>query len=510
MIVHTKEERTQLVCLEPPKNHKIHLGIFKSPIFVIILIVILILTLIPPSDYSSDLIVLNGLNRPTDEEWISQVIPTIDGGFTLLGHSFVTDNGKINGILLKCDNNGEIEWNMTIGGEKDDLITSILQTTDGGFVFTRLTDPFIDFDYSKNLHNYWDLISNKNSSTWLTRVDRDGIIRWNKPYQKRLWIDTIFQTSDEGLVLIGLEDKNIVFIDKTDKNGILKWSKTYDYSQLGIDQEDSGLKPSCAIKSSDNGYLLGITTELISFDSLYDPNTQLYILKFNRVGKLQWSKKYTQGPVDIERTADAMIEVPEGYIIMGRKQTGWSYEAVYSQYLLRIDQNGFLIGSASYAPYGYWSHVNSIVDLLTGYKNSGIVTQDNKYLIGNNYGELFKTTKEGVVEWNQTYPGKIFSICQIVDGGIILAGTQITTLLNGGPSRDIWVAKTDDLGSILWEKTIDKQENNYSVKILTNNLGPNSEATPFLPVPCNMFFLGVLVIFQKRKKKIEMNPCHDS
>lgn len=45
-----------------------------------------------------------------------------------------TGNGEYDGMLIKYNRNCEIEWIKTIGGETEDYITSIAQTEDNGYI----------------------------------------------------------------------------------------------------------------------------------------------------------------------------------------------------------------------------------------------------------------------------------------------------------------------------------------------------------------------------------------
>ena len=67
---------------------------------------------------------------------------TTDGGYILGGVSTSnisgdkTENsqGYIDYWVVKLDASGNIQWQNTIGGNSDDYLTSIQQTTDGGYI----------------------------------------------------------------------------------------------------------------------------------------------------------------------------------------------------------------------------------------------------------------------------------------------------------------------------------------------------------------------------------------
>ncbi|UCD13331.1 MAG: PQQ-like beta-propeller repeat protein [Thermoplasmatales archaeon] len=67
---------------------------------------------------------------------------TTDGGYIVAGTktSFQTDLTDI--WLIKTDINGNMQWNMTIGGEDDDWGYSVDQTKDGAYVVTGFTTSY--------------------------------------------------------------------------------------------------------------------------------------------------------------------------------------------------------------------------------------------------------------------------------------------------------------------------------------------------------------------------------
>ena len=93
-------------------------------------------------------------------ETANSVIQTEDGGFIVAGYTSsangdVTKNhGDRDGWLVKLNSEGEIVWQKTLGGSLDDELYDIRRTSDGGYILagsTRSTDG----DVSKN-NGYYD------------------------------------------------------------------------------------------------------------------------------------------------------------------------------------------------------------------------------------------------------------------------------------------------------------------------------------------------------------------
>jgi len=64
----------------------------------------------------------------------------------------------------------EIEWQKTIGGSSEDLIYSIKQTSDGGYILGGLSSSNISGDKSENCLG--------SSDYWIVKTDSMGIIQW--------------------------------------------------------------------------------------------------------------------------------------------------------------------------------------------------------------------------------------------------------------------------------------------------------------------------------------------
>ena len=74
------------------------------------------------------------INRP--------VLATDDGGYVLGGWTGSKGAGGLDGWIVKTDPMGIMQWNMTLGGPKDDKIIALNQTSDGGFVGCGSTESF--------------------------------------------------------------------------------------------------------------------------------------------------------------------------------------------------------------------------------------------------------------------------------------------------------------------------------------------------------------------------------
>ena len=75
-------------------------------------------------------------------DFINSVVETTEGGY-LIGGDFsssidlgngttLTSKGDQDGMLIKYNAEGEVEWGTSIGGSSEDRINSVVETTEGG------------------------------------------------------------------------------------------------------------------------------------------------------------------------------------------------------------------------------------------------------------------------------------------------------------------------------------------------------------------------------------------
>tara|TARA_B110000091_G_scaffold157434_1_gene167749 strand:- start:560 stop:1930 length:1371 start_codon:yes stop_codon:yes gene_type:complete len=74
--------------------------------------------------------------------------PTNDGGCILVGQSNSFSNGDFNGYIVKTDENGDTLWTKNYGGAGVEVINSVQQTADNGYVMAGYTNSIGagDFD----------------------------------------------------------------------------------------------------------------------------------------------------------------------------------------------------------------------------------------------------------------------------------------------------------------------------------------------------------------------------
>ena len=158
---------------------------------------------------------------------IDTIIETKDGGYAITGNfshgTYDLGNGVVlncagarAGMLIKCDSNGNIQWAKAIGGEKENELLSIVETSDGGYIVSGyLGTGKIDFGNGIVLNG-----SNNYYSGMLIKFSNLGEVEWAKNSEE---VNSILQDSDGGIVVSTFSG-----LFKYSTEGKLEWSNDFE------------------------------------------------------------------------------------------------------------------------------------------------------------------------------------------------------------------------------------------------------------------------------------------
>ncbi|HMT29782.1 MAG TPA: T9SS C-terminal target domain-containing protein, partial [Bacteroidia bacterium] len=71
--------------------------------------------------------------------------------------------GELDFWIIKLDSIGNIIWDKTIGGNNYDLLTTLIQTSDGGFLLGGNSDSGISGNKTENSKGDYDY--------WIVKID---------------------------------------------------------------------------------------------------------------------------------------------------------------------------------------------------------------------------------------------------------------------------------------------------------------------------------------------------
>ena len=131
-----------------------------------------------------------GLMHEREEAY--SIVQTSDGGYALAGLTTSYGHGGSGGWLVKVDSTGQKQWNRTLGGVDGDVARSVVETSDGAYVFAGYT-------------NSWGA---GGSDFWLARVEGPA-----EPGDFPCPLALLFSSSDpspEIQFLRGFRDQNVL------------------------------------------------------------------------------------------------------------------------------------------------------------------------------------------------------------------------------------------------------------------------------------------------------------
>jgi photosystem II stability/assembly factor-like uncharacterized protein len=222
------------------------------------------------------------------------VIQTLDGKLMVIGYSR-SSNGNVTNAhggydfwLTKLDTSGNLLWQKTYGGTKDDLAYTVKQAADSSYLIVGYT-----------LSNDGDISGGNHSALndiWVVKADKSGNLLWQKTLggSSNDYSNSFIQTSDNGYLIIGYTasyDGDVfgnygqvdLWVIKLDASGNLIWQKTYG----GTDNDRANF----AAETNDGGYVITGHSESNDIDlSQNQGDKDFWMLKLSSTGILEWKK----------------------------------------------------------------------------------------------------------------------------------------------------------------------------------------------------------------------------
>ncbi len=105
--------------------------------------------------------------------------------------------------VVKIDANGNKEWDKRFGGSSDDVLRSLAQTADGGYILGGQSQSNIEGDKTEE--------SRGGADYWVVKIDANGMKQWDKRYggSDYDFLYSLKQTDDAGYVFGGWSKSNI-------------------------------------------------------------------------------------------------------------------------------------------------------------------------------------------------------------------------------------------------------------------------------------------------------------
>jgi hypothetical protein len=369
----------------------------------------------------------------------------------------------------------EIEWQNTITGNDYDILSSVEQTSDGGYILAGMSNSAVFGDKTEACMGGVDY--------WIIKLNSTGIIEWqntiggNQPDVPSI----IKQTSDGGYIVGGytytsengdVTESNLggtdIWIVKLNSIGAIEWQNT-----IGGNNNDN---LSSLAQTSEGGYIVGCSSISGISGDKNEANIGLWtfdywILKLDISGNIEWQNTIGGENSDLLTTVEQVSD--GGYIIGGYSDSGISGDKSETSYggsdywVLKLNQFGniewqntiggdatdFLYSTSQTSDGGY---------ILGGYSNSSISGDKTEANIGDLDYWITKLNSTGVIEWQNTIGGTgqdaFTTLHQTQDSGYILGGFSSSPIsgdkTESNYASDYWIVKTTEEGALDWQTTI--------------------------------------------------------
>jgi hypothetical protein len=330
------------------------------------------------------------------------------------GNKTSSDFGNYDFWIVRLDALGNKLWDQTYGGTGEDVLFSVQETRDGGFLLGGYTASGASGNKRSGNFGGYDF--------WVVRVDAQGARVWDQVFggTDDDYLRSLTQTADGGFLIGGqslsapsgnktspLYGTNDFWIVRLSANGSNMWDRSFGGS--GPDRLQS------LQQTSDGGFILGGVSLSGPSGNKSSPNYGLndyWIVRLDAAGNKLWDRSF--GGTDNDELL-SLVQTADG---------------------------GFILGGFS------WSGAN------------GNKTTRNS---GSSDFWVVRTDANGNKLWEQSFGGRdsdsIRSLAQTRDGGFILGGISASGVTGNktspyyGGTADFWVVRLDAAGNRFWEQS---------------------------------------------------------
>ncbi len=369
----------------------------------------------------------------SSNEILNSTYATSDGGY-ILGGQTTSSNGDVQGLrkglsdgwVVKINTAGTIEWQMDLAGSRDDVVTSVKETSDQGFIVLGYTAS-TDGDFFGN-HGGTD-----------------------------------------------------VFVAKLSKTGSVEWIKCFG----GTLDEKSGE----IILSSEGGYLFTGSAKSFNGDLLskFPTDADAWVVKITNTGIMSWQQLFNGIYSDFCKGVKQLSN--KNYVVVsniGNASGTNQREDIFVSILL---PNGNVNGQNSYggSRQDLATSIETTPDggfVILGKSNSnnGTLTKNQ----GNFDVWILKMSATGTMQWQKTFGGSeiegglgtdTFGTIKPTDdeGYVFTSSTnskngdiQLPTTPWTGTNARVWVVKLNCKQDIQWQKIIGGNSTDYGVFVEQN------------------------------------------
>ena len=180
-----------------------------------------------------------------DDDSCNEIIQTQDGGYVIVGYTsssviyldekIIEDLSKSNydmlnkdGFILKIDQNGNYEWSTRIGGNLDEEIVKVIETSSGDVdIIGNFESNTLNFYENNSEHNILEKIQNeREKNSFIASYSQIGKYNWSKKIVGKDYIEICDITQVENSIAVAINYKGNIKID--DNNKISSYLEDYE------------------------------------------------------------------------------------------------------------------------------------------------------------------------------------------------------------------------------------------------------------------------------------------
>ena len=397
-------------------------------------------------------------------DYIESVASTSDGGYIAVGRFYsdeiqvgdytLENQGYYDGMIIKYNSEGEVEWVRSVGGSSSDEINSVAETSDGGYIAggAFYSDSIQVGDYT--------LENNGDYDGMIIKYSAEGSVEWAKSVggSDEDYIESVAITSEGGVIVGGRFQSSIQVGDYTlenqgnqngmiikyDEEGAVEWARSVGGSRFDPIFSVAATSDGGAIVG---GYFSSDEIQVGDYTLINNKGEDQYgtykyngiIIKYDGEGEVEWARSVGGDDNDY---IYSVSETSDGGYIAGGSFKGDIQVGDYTLENINSLENGMIIkynreGTVEWAR-SVGGYNNDSINSITTTSDGGVIAggyfEDNDIQVGDytlenqggNDGMIIKYNVEGEVEWARREGGssedRINSVAETRDGGYIAAG----------------------------------------------------------------------------------------
>ncbi len=275
-----------------------------------------------------------------------------------VGSTMSRSAGRRDAWIAAFDSDGQLLWETSVGGSRDDEAFGVVDLPDGSIIFvgatsssgagtsagivaklsrhgtvlweTLIDTPAADYLYAVEILSTGDLVvagTTDSEEALVARLDTDGGVVWQKSYAAEVpdIVHDLAVFGNDDVLLVGelseMFDSNAA-LTRLSSAGNVVWHETFGGS--GMDQLIGGVT-----LVNDDVIIVGVTND----EKMDD---QGWLLKYNGKGERQWEKTF--GGAGVDRLSGIQVLGDQSLVIVGTADA--TDDEQLNSWILRISDSG--------------------------------------------------------------------------------------------------------------------------------------------------------------------------